>query len=164
MALDLPDISLAEQTADLFQRACSINLIGPFLLVQRCAEMLKNSGHGSVINFLSIYGVTAPDLGIYEGTEMGNSVAYATTKGGLLQMTRWLSTILAPQVRVNALSPGGILADQPEPFIKNYGARTPLGRMGVEEDLKGAIAFLASDLSQYVTGQNLMIDGGWTTW
>src|SRR6185437_12571930 len=140
------------------------NLVAPFLLAQRCAELLRLSGHGSIINFLSIYGVSAPDLRIYEGTAMGNPGAYAATKGGMLQMTRWLSTVLAPHVRVNAISPGGILADQPESFIKNYNGRTPLGRMGIEEDLKGAIAYLASDLSQYVTGQNLIIDGGWTTW
>jgi len=156
--------AFSQQSGDLFQRACAVNLVAPFLLVQRCADLLRKSGHGSVINFLSIYGVSAPDLRIYEGMEMGNSAAYSTTKGGMLQMTRWLSTVLAPQVRVNAISPGGILADQAEGFIKNYSARTPLGRMGVEEDIKGAVAFLASDLSQYVTGQNLMVDGGWTVW
>jgi NAD(P)-dependent dehydrogenase (short-subunit alcohol dehydrogenase family) len=153
-----------QQSIELFRRACTVNLLAPFLLVQRCADLLRLSGNGSIINFLSIYGVSAPDLRIYEGMEMGSPGAYAATKGGMLQMTRWLSTVLAPQVRVNAISPGGILADQPERFVKNYSARTPLGRMGVEEDLKGTIAYLASDLSKYVTGQNLMVDGGWTTW
>jgi NAD(P)-dependent dehydrogenase (short-subunit alcohol dehydrogenase family) len=154
----------AEQSMELFQRACSVNLMAPFLLVQRCSDLLRRSGHGAVINFISIYGVSAPDLRIYGDSALGNPAAYAATKGGLLQVTRWLSTVLAPEVRVNAISPGGILAAQPEQFIQNYSARTPLGRMGVPQDIKGAIVFLATDLSQYVTGQNLLVDGGWTTW
>jgi NAD(P)-dependent dehydrogenase (short-subunit alcohol dehydrogenase family) len=153
-----------KQSPELFRRACSVNLVSPFFLYQRTAELLRQSGHGSIINFLSIYGVSAPDLRIYEGTDMGSPGAYAATKGGMLQMTRWLSTVLAPHIRVNAISPGGILDGQPERFVERYAARTPLGRMSNAEDLKGAVAYLASDLSQYVTGQNLMIDGGWTTW
>lgn len=95
---------------------------------------------------------------------MGNPAAYAASKGGLVQLTRWLSTVLAPAIRVNCISPGGVDRRQPEPFVERYLARTPLGRMAVEEDFKGAAAYLCSDLSAYVTGQNLLVDGGWTAW
>ena len=81
-----------------------------------------------------------------------------------MQLTKWLATTLAPDVRVNAISPGGVLRGQPDIFVKRYSDRTPLGRMAVEEDFSGAIAYLASDLSAYVTGQNLIVDGGWTAW
>ena len=79
-------------------------------------------------------------------------------------MTRWMATVLAPQVRVNAISPGGVWRNQPENFHQRYVSRTPLGRMATEEDLKGAAGFLASDMSAYVTGHNLVVDGGWTAW
>ena len=95
---------------------------------------------------------------------MGNPAAYAASKGGLLQLTRWLATTLAPDVRVNAVSPGGIFRGQPQAFVERYTSRTPLGRMASEHDLRGAIAYLASDLSSYVTGQNLAVDGGWGVW
>ena len=79
-------------------------------------------------------------------------------------MTRWLATVLAPKVRVNSISPGGVWRGQPESFHQDYVSRTPLGRMAAEEDFKGAVAYLASDLSAYVTGHNLVVDGGWTAW
>jgi NAD(P)-dependent dehydrogenase (short-subunit alcohol dehydrogenase family) len=95
---------------------------------------------------------------------MGNPAGYAASKGGLLQLTKYLATALAPAVRVNALSPGGVTRGQPRPFQQRYVERTPLRRMAVEEDLKGAFAYLAGDLSAYVTGHNLVVDGGWTAW
>ena len=116
------------------------------------------------MNVASIYGLVGPDWRLYEGTEIGNPAAYSASKGGLLQLTRWLATTLAPDVRVNSITPGGVFRDTPEPFLSRYLSRTPLGRMATEEDFKGAIAYLASDLSAYVTGQNLVVDGGWTAW
>jgi len=95
---------------------------------------------------------------------MANPSGYGASKGGLLQLMRHLATVLAPEVRVNAISPGGVWRQQPEAFHDRYRARTPLGRMATEEDLKGAAAYLASDLSSYVTGHNLIVDGGWTAW
>jgi len=95
---------------------------------------------------------------------MANPAAYAASKGGLLQLTRWLATTLAPKIRVNAISPGGIARNQPSSFVERYEARTPLGRMATEDDFRGAIAYLASDMSAYVTGQNLRVDGGWGSW
>ena len=117
-----------------------------------------------MINVGSIYGMVGPDMRLYEGTTMGNPAAYAASKGGLLQFTRWLATILAPEVRVNSITPGGVWRNQPEAFHERYKARTPLRRMAHEEDFKGAVAYLASDLSSYVTGHNLLVDGGWTVW
>jgi NAD(P)-dependent dehydrogenase (short-subunit alcohol dehydrogenase family) len=95
---------------------------------------------------------------------MGNAAGYAASKGGVVQLTRWLATTLAPDVRVNCLTPGGVSRGQPESFQAAYRDRTPLGRMATEEDYKGAVAYLASDLSRYVTGHNLVVDGGWTAW
>ena len=98
---------------------------------------------------------------MYEGTSLGNPAAYGVSKGGLIQLTRWLSTTLAPNVRVNAISPGGIFRNQPDEFVKRYSSRTPLKRMATENDFRGAIAFLATDMSRYVTGQVISVDGGW---
>ena len=95
---------------------------------------------------------------------MSNPAAYGASKAGLLQFTRWLSTTLAPEIRVNSISPGGIFRNQPTEFVNRYEARTPIGRMAKEDDFRGAMAYLASDLSGYVTGQNLVVDGGWGIW
>jgi NAD(P)-dependent dehydrogenase (short-subunit alcohol dehydrogenase family) len=141
-----------------------VNVTAPFILAQTCAEALSASGHGSVINILSIYGLVGPDFSLYEGTPLGNPAAYGASKGGLLQLTRYLATALAPAIRVNAITPGGVFRDQAQSFRKRYVDRTPLGRMATEEDFKGAVAYLASDLSKYVTGSNLVVDGGWTAW
>ena len=157
-------VPFEEQSADTWKKAMDVNLTAAFILTQACTPALRMSGHGSVINVASIYGLMGPDMRIYGGTDMGNPAAYAASKGGLLQLTRWLATVLAPDVRVNAITPGGISRGQPKDFQKRYVERTPLKRMAIEEDLKGAAAYLASDLSAYVTGQNIIVDGGWTAW
>ncbi len=157
-------VPFLEQDAGTWRMALEVNLTAPFILTQLCVPALKDSGHGSVINIGSLYGVAGPDMRLYEGTSMGNAAAYAAGKGGLLQLTRWLATVLAPDVRVNAITPGGLWRGQPETFHRNYRSRTPLGRMGTEEDFKGAAVYLASDLSAYVTGHNLVVDGGFTVW
>ncbi len=156
--------SFEQQSVEAWRKAMDLNLTVPFVLAQSCREALACSGHGCIINIASIYGVVAPDLGLYEGTSMANPAAYGASKAGLLQLTRHLAAILAPKVRVNAITPGGVERNQPEIFQRRYQARTPLGRLATEEDLKGAVAYLASDLSAYVTGQNLIVDGGWTIW
>jgi len=157
-------VPLAEQSTEAWRLALEVNLTAIFVLTQASAAHLAASGKGAVINVASIYGLVGPDMRLYEGTTMGNPAAYAASKGGLLQLTRWLATNLAPRVRVNALTPGGVWRNQAQSFHEKYVARTPLGRMGNEEDFKGAVAYLASDLSAYVTGQNLVVDGGWTAW
>lgn len=152
------------QTVDTWRRAIEVNLTAVFDLSKRFAPILKKTKNASIINISSIYGVVGPDYSLYENTDMGNPAAYAASKGGLVQLTRWLSTTLAPSIRVNTISPGGVFRNQPESFVKKYESRTPLGRMATEDDFKGIVAYLASDLSLYTTGQNIVVDGGWTAW
>lgn len=154
----------SDQTIDTWRRAMEVNLTAAFHLSQGFAALLNQSDGSSIINIASIYGINGPDYSLYEGTSMKNPAAYSVSKGGLIQLTRWLATTLAPEVRVNAISPGGIFRSQPEDFIKRYNKRTPLGRMANNDDFKGTIAYLSSDLSKYVTGQNMVVDGGWTSW
>lgn len=156
---------LAGQSVATWRRALEVNLTAAFTLSQGLAPALKASGNGRIVNVSSIYGVAAPDFSLYDDLPgMGNPAAYACSKAGLVQLTRWLSTALAPEVRVNCLSPGGVYSGQPEEFVRRYAARTPLARMANSGDIAGVIAFLATDLSRYMTGQNLMVDGGWTVW
>ena len=153
-----------EQTTEAWDRALRVNLTSAFALAQAARQPLIDSGHGSIVLISSIYGLVGPDMSLYEGTTMNNPAGYGASKGGLLQLTRYLATVLAPQIRVNAISPGGVWRQQAEQFHARYQSRTPLGRMATEEDLKGAAAYLSSDLSSYVTGHNLVVDGGWTVW
>ena len=153
-----------EQTTEAWERALRVNLTSAFALAQSARKALTDSGHGSIVFISSIYGLVGPDMSLYEGTSMANPAGYGASKAGLLQLMRHLSTVLAPDVRVNAISPGGVWRQQPEQFHNRYRVRTPLGRMATEEDLKGAVAYLSSDLSSYVTGHNLVVDGGWTVW
>lgn len=153
-----------KQSTETWRRALEVNLTAVFELSRELAPTLGQNGQGSIVNIASIYGVVAPDYSLYEGTSMANPAAYAASKGGLLQLTRWLSTTLAPNTRVNAISPGGVFRNQPEAFVERYCQKTPLGRMATEEDFAGSIAYLCSDLSAYVTGQNIMVDGGWSAW
>jgi NAD(P)-dependent dehydrogenase (short-subunit alcohol dehydrogenase family) len=121
--------------------------------------------YGNIVNIASIYGMLGPDFSIYEGTTMTMPAEYAAIKGAIISFTRYLATYLAPyNIRVNCLSPGGIFNEQPETFVKKYNKRTPMGRMGNPEDIAGGVLFLLSDLSSYITGQNLVIDGGWSAW
>lgn len=153
-----------EQTVDTWRRALEVNLTAVFDLCQGLTPLLKVAPGASIINIASIYGEYGPDWSLYEGTGMSNPAAYGASKGGLIQFTRWLATTIAPHVRVNTISPGGVLRNQPEIFIQRYKSKTPLGRMATEEDFRGAVAYLASDLSRYVTGQNIAVDGGWGVW
>ena len=157
-------VPFEHQTVAAWDEAVRVNLTVAFVLAQEAREALAQSGHGSIILFSSIYGMGGPDWNLYVGTGMAHPLGYGASKGGLVQLTRSLATTLAPRIRVNAISPGGVWRGQPEAFRERYESRTPLKRMAVEEDLKGAVAYLASDLSAYVTGHNLMVDGGWTAW
>lgn len=157
-------VPFENQEIETWRRAIEVNLTACFHLSQLFAGMLRQNRVGSIVNIASIYGVVGPDMGLYDGTKMSNPAGYAASKGGLVQLTRWMSTVFAPDVRVNCISPGGVYRNQPNLFVDRYTARTPLGRMATEDDFPGAVAFLAGDLSTYVTGQNLMVDGGWTAW
>lgn len=157
-------VPFEEQSVTTWRRAMEVNVTAAFHLSQELAELLRASANGSIINVASIYGVVGPDMQLYDGTSMGNPAAYAVSKGGIITLTRWLSAVLAPQIRVNCISPGGVARNQPDSFAAKYVARTPLKRMGSEEDFKGAALYFACDLSAWVTGENLMVDGGWTVW
>lgn len=161
-ALDGYTCAFDEQSDAAFDLALEINLAVPFRLCRRLAPALRRSGLGSIVNISSIYGLVGPDLGLYEGTEMGNPAGYAASKGGLVQLTRYLSTVLAPDIRVNCLAPGGLARAQDPSFVERYTQRTPLGRMGTEDDVIGPSIWLVSGDSAYVTGQVIAIDGGWT--
>tara|TARA_B110000503_G_scaffold143017_1_gene242129 strand:- start:208 stop:1011 length:804 start_codon:yes stop_codon:yes gene_type:complete len=154
----------AAQSLETWRRAMEVNLTAGFHLSQAFLPLMRASERGSIINIGSIYGELGPDWSLYEGTSMGNPAAYAASKGGLLQLTRWLATTIAPQVRVNAISPGGVQRGQPSSFVEKYVARTPMRRMAREDDFRGAIAYLAGDASSYVTGQVMSVDGGWGVW
>lgn len=153
-----------QQSVETWRRAIEVNLTAVFDLCKQLTGLMRESPCASIINVGSIYGQYGPDWRLYEGTDMGNPAAYAASKGGLIQLTRWLATTLAPHIRVNCISPGGIFRNQPPSFVARYEAHTPLGRMAHEDDVRGAIAYLASDLSKYVTGQDIAVDGGWGVW
>ena len=157
-------VPFEEQTIETWRRVLEVNLTAAFDLCKGLTPMLKAAEGASIINITSIYGEYGPDWRLYEGTSMSNPAAYGASKGGLVQLTRWLATTVAPHVRVNAISPGGVFRNQPEKFVQRYESRTPLGRMATEDDFRGAVAYLASDLSKYATGQNLAVDGGWGVW
>lgn len=157
-------VPFEDQTVETWRRAIEVNLTAVFDLCQGLTPMLKAAEGANIINIASIYGIYGPIWSLYEGTSMSNPAAYSASKGGLIQFSRWLSTTIAPHIRVNTISPGGVFRNQPEVFVTRYEAKTPLGRMATEDDFRGVVAYVASDLAKYVTGQNLVVDGGWGVW
>jgi NAD(P)-dependent dehydrogenase (short-subunit alcohol dehydrogenase family) len=157
-------VPFEQQTIETWRRAFEVNLLSSFHLCQGLMSLLKNSKGANIINISSIYGFLGPDWNLYEGTNMSNPAAYSVSKGGVIQLTKWLAATVAPSVRVNCISPGGIFRNQSGLFINRYEAKTPLNRMATEEDFCGAIAYLATDMSLYVTGINLKVDGGWSVY
>jgi NAD(P)-dependent dehydrogenase (short-subunit alcohol dehydrogenase family) len=157
-------VPFEEQTVETWRRVLEVNLTACYDLCQGLTPMLKAAEGACIINISSIYGEYGPDWSLYEGTNMSNPAAYGVSKGGLNQLTRWLATTVAPKIRVNAITPGGVFRNQPEEFVARYKAKTPIGRMATEDDFRGVIMYLASDLSKYVTGQCLAVDGGWGVW
>lgn len=157
-------VQFKDQSIDTWRRAIEVNVIAPFHLTQLMLPLFESSNAPSVVMIGSVHGVVGPDWGLYEGLAMASPAAYSASKAALLQLSRWLATSLAPSIRVNSVSPGGIERGQAAEFISRYESRTPMKRMGSEQDLLGAVAFLLSDASHYVTGQNIVIDGGYTAW
>lgn len=162
---------LEEMGLEEFESATRTGLSSVFLGSQAVAPAMRAPRKGVIINISSIYGIVSPDHRIYARTGMNSPCNYAAAKAGIIQLTRWLATYLAPDgIRVNCISPGGFysqkLRELPDydRFVENYCYKTPMGRMGGESDLKGAAVFLASAASEYVTGHNLVVDGGWTIW
>jgi NAD(P)-dependent dehydrogenase (short-subunit alcohol dehydrogenase family) len=141
------------------------HLGGYFLMCKEAAMIMKEHGGGSIINLASIYGIVAPDFSIYDDTEMTMPVAYASIKAGIIAMTKYLATYFgSSNIRANIISPGGIYDNQAPSFVEKYSRKTPLGRMGKPDEIVGAVIYLASDASFFVTGQNILVDGGWTAW
>ena len=153
-----------EQSVETWRRALEVNLVAPFELCRGMSQIMKHSRGANIINIASIYGQFGPDWRMYENTNMNNPAAYGASKAGLIQLTKWLSTTLAPDIRVNAISPGGVFTGQQDSFVDAYSSRTPLRKMAGYGDFAGAVAFLATDMAEYVTGQVLNVDGGWGVW
>ena len=151
-----------------WQTSLDVNLTGVFLTCQAAAREMAQQGSGVMVNISSIYGLKAPDQRIYpkvDGRQQYKPVDYPVTKAAILGLTRYLAAYYAgTQIRVNALTPGGIYNEHDEPFISNYSAKTILGRMASPDEMNAALLFLASDASSYMTGANLIIDGGYTAW
>lgn len=153
---------------EIWREALEVNLTGMFLCCQAVARPMVAQNHGSIINICSTYGLVGPDQRIYEKPGQPRQykpVYYSVTKSGVLGMTHYLATYFAGKnVRANALTPGGIYNNHDETFNQNYSARTVMGRMAHLDEMNGAVLFLASEASSYMTGSNLVVDGGWTAW
>jgi NAD(P)-dependent dehydrogenase (short-subunit alcohol dehydrogenase family) len=154
------NVQFENQSIDTWRRAIEVNLTSVFDLSQGLLPLLRKARGANIINISSIYGLYAPDWQLYEDTNLSNPAAYAVSKSGVIGFSRWLSTTISPEVRVNVIAPGGIFRDQPKDFVDRYCLKVPLGRMATEDDFRGALAYLASDLSAYLTGQILVVDGG----
>ncbi len=165
-------MSFENYALQTWRKVMSVNLDGAMLVAQAVGSHMVETGRaGSIVQTASIYGLVAPDQRLYEGSErlgkaMSLPAVYAVSKSGVVGLSRYLATYWAHSgIRVNTLVPGGVDAGATnDRFRENYAARVPLGRMAVSDDLAGAALFLAGDASSYMTGQELIVDGGWTTW
>lgn len=150
---------------DAWNHVMAVDVGGSFLCSRAVAKEMKKQQNGVIINFASIYGVVGADQRIYGESKINSPAVYAASKGAIISLTRYLAVYWAPYgIRVNAISPGGVFNNQNKDFVKNYRQRTPMARMLDSGELKGAIVFLASSAASYVTGHNLLVDGGWTVW
>ena len=155
---------------ELWQRSLDVNLTGTFLCTQAVGRVMVRQSSGVIVNVCSTYGLVGADQRLYErDAEVEQTLfkpaGYAATKAGVSQLTRYLAAYWGNRnIRVNTLTPGGVRNAQDEEFLGKYSARTPMGRMAEADELQGALLFLVSDASSYMTGANLVVDGGWTAW
>jgi NAD(P)-dependent dehydrogenase (short-subunit alcohol dehydrogenase family) len=150
-------------TLESWRQNVDMQMNSVFYLSQLVSKRMQKQKSGSIVNIGSIYGLVGNDFTVYDGTTMTSPAAYSAIKGGLINLTRYLASYLGKDgVRVNCVSPGGIFNEQNPVFVQNYEKRVPLKRMGYPEDISPAVAFLLSDDSRYITGHNLIVDGGWT--
>jgi 2-deoxy-D-gluconate 3-dehydrogenase len=169
-ARGIPSGQFEDYPLEQWNAALEVNLTGMFLVTQACVRpMLARGNKGSIINICSTYGLNGPDQRIYrkkDGSQPAyKPVYYSVTKAGVLGFTRYLAAYFAgTEIRVNALTPGGVFNNHDEAFVENYSAKAILGRMARKDEMNGALLFLASDASSYMTGGNLVVDGGWTAW
>lgn len=168
--LDRFFLPVEDYPEDVWREVMAVNVDGLFLVARTLGGRMARRGAGSIVQTASIYGVVAPDQRIYEGSEyLGRPIntppVYSTSKAAVIGLTRHLAAYWGAQgVRVNTLTPGGMESGQNDTFKQRYGARVPLGRMGRAGELTGAVVWLASDASSYVTGQNIIVDGGLSAW
>ncbi|HUR96095.1 MAG TPA: SDR family oxidoreductase [Gemmatimonadales bacterium] len=159
-----------EYPLDSWQRVMDVNVTGVMLCCQVFGAAMAEAGRGSIVNISSIYGLVSPDQRIYgyraeAGARFVKPVAYSASKSALLNLSRYLATYWAPRgVRVNSLTLAGVQNNQDARFLEGYCARIPIGRMARPDEYNGAVVFLCSDASGYMTGANLVMDGGWTAW
>lgn len=152
-----------EQTPDDWAASAESDMVGLFAITKAFLPAMVELGRGSIINISSIYGIVANDPQLYVGTDMKQPPSYTFVKAGMINFTRYLASYYGRHgVRANVISPGGYFNNQPQAFVDAYCNRVPLGRMLENEDIQGAVVFLASDASAYVNGHNLVVDGGWT--
>jgi 2-deoxy-D-gluconate 3-dehydrogenase len=153
---------------EAWQQALAVNVTGMFLCAQAVAPVMSEAGHGVIINVSSTYGLVGPDQRLYEREGQPaqfKPVTYSVAKAAAIGLTLYLATYFAGTgIRVNTLTPGGVLAGHDEEFIRRYSAKTVLGRMAEADEIGSALLFLVSDASSYMTGANLVVDGGWTAW
>lgn len=153
-----------------WREVMAVNLDGLFVMARECANDMLRRGSGAIVQTASIYGAIAPDMRIYEGSyylgrRINTPPVYVASKGGVIALTSYLATLWAALgIRVNAISPGGVSSGQNGVFHQKYCARVPMGRMANAEEIADAAIFLASPAASYITGQNLMVDGGLSTW
>ena len=163
----IPQMPGCEIDREELDKLFTINSVGLILLTRRVVEEMRKAGGGNIINIGSIYGMGGQDLSIYSDPDRSASLDYPIQKGGMIAYTKQLATTLARyNIRANCLSLGGLRETAPDDpvFLEGYSRRTPMGRMAVAEDVRGPIIYLASDASAYMTGVNLVVDGGWTAW
>jgi NAD(P)-dependent dehydrogenase (short-subunit alcohol dehydrogenase family) len=158
-------VSFSSFPLEDWQRILDVNLTGTYLGCQVIGSQMVKQRAGSIINMASMYGVVSPHHRMYLGTEIHQPAAYSVSKAGVIALTRYLATLWAEQgVRVNSITPGGIENNHSEAFTSRYAALSPIGRMADKTEIGGALVYLASAASDYCTGHNLIVDGGWTAW